>query len=171
MKKLLSALLALFIVFSFFACKKMKSLKSPPPVSSTFEADANIKFKDVAISCHINQKSFERSEILLTKPKELDGLKIIKTEDECNLRFKNMNFNLDMSKFPKASFAQIMLKCYASLINTENLDITKKDNIYIYEGNIEDGNFIIHQNSKTGNIEKIEVPKVKLIVEFTNIKK
>lgn len=171
MKKIWSALLALFIVFSLFGCKNIKSMKTPPPVNPKFEADAKVKYKDVNITCHVKQTGFNNSVISMSKPKELNGLKITKTPDECSLRFKNMNFNMDMSKFPKASFAEIMLKCYSSLVNKENLKVTRKDDIYVYEGSIDSGDFTIQQDAKTGNILKIEVPKAKLTCEFTNIKK
>ena len=171
MKKIWSALLALFIVFTFFGCKDVKKMKTPPTVNPKFEADADVKFKDVNINCHIKQKNFEDSEIYLNKPDELNGLKITRTQDECSLRFKKMNFNMDMSKFPKASFAEIILKCYASLVNTENLKVTKEDKYFVYEGNIENGKFIIKQNGDTGDIERIEVPDADLVAEFTNIKR
>lgn len=170
MKKVWSALLALFIIFSFgqlCGCSK----KTPPPVNTNFQADANVEFKDVSITCHVKQSGFKNSEIYMTKPKELNGLRIIKKEDECSLKFKNMKFDMDMSKFPKTSFAQIMLSCINEMVDVGNLNISQQDNCYIYQGNINEGKFKLYQDGETGNIIKIEVPQAELKVEFTNIKK
>ncbi len=169
MKRVWSALIALLFVLALFGCKGKES-STPPAIVPSFESDVKISFNDMEITCHLTQKDFNDAEIEIYTPEELKGMVITRTQDECTLSYKDMNYKLDLTKFPKASFAQIMTESYAQLVNSENVKIKKEEKYWIYEGKINSGAFIIKQNDDTGFVERIEVPQVNMIAEFSNIK-
>lgn len=169
MKKFWSVFLALLFVFALCGCNKQKK-DTPPPIAPSFEADVKITFNDVKITCHLKQSDFDNTQIEIYTPKELNGMIINKTPEECSLKFKEMNYKLDLSKFPKASFAQIMTDAYSTLTKSDKIKVKKQDKYWIYEGEINSGKFIITQNDKNGFVEKIEVPQVNMVAEFSNMK-
>jgi len=171
MKRIWSAVLALLFVFAFMGCKNKEGKSSTPPaIVPSYEADVKISFNDVEITCHVVQQNFEETEIEIYTPEELKGFIISKTQDGCSLKFKDMDYKMDLSKYPNASFAQIMTQAYSSLVNSDGIKVTKNNKYWIYQGSIDSGKFIITQNDETGFINKIEVPKVGMIAEFSNIK-
>ena len=171
MKKKRSAALALLFIFAFMGCKNKQSDSSTPPaIIPSYEADVKINFNEVEITCHIIQQNFEETQIEIYTPEEIKGFIISKTHDGCNLKFKDMDYKMDLSKYPNASFAQIMTKAYSALVNSDGLKVIKKDKYWIYEGSIDSGGFIITQSDETGFTKKIEVPKVGMSAEFSNIK-
>ncbi|MEG1243681.1 MAG: hypothetical protein RSD17_02490 [Oscillospiraceae bacterium] len=161
--------MALLFVFALFGCNKQNSV-TPPAINPSFESDVKISFNDVKITCYLKQTDFNDAQIEIFTPKELNGFTIMRSQDKCSLKFKEMNYQLDLSKFPKASFAQIMTDAYSQLVNSEGVKIKKQDKYWIYEGKIDSGNFKITQNDDTGFVEKIEVPQVGMTAEFSNIK-
>lgn len=171
MKRAWSALLALLFVFLFCGCKNVSGRgQNPPAIPQSYQADSNISFNGVSISSHIIQNNFENMTVEITSPKELKGFVFIKSSDEYCMNYKSMNYKIELSKFPKASFLSIITRVYESIVNSDGVKFTKKDKYWIYQGNTEFGKFIVTQNDETGFVEKIEVPKAGLVAEFSNIK-
>lgn len=158
MKKLFIPL----ILFAFILCG-CSSEKTADPIVSGIAFDADIEFNSKSYSCAVKLENSGNTEVKVTKPSNLAGLKISGKNGKFTAEYLGIKKELNESALDSA--ADIILKCYDSVFEAEK----KEDNNCSASGKIGDIDYI-YTYSPLGLPISLSVPDKNLNAEFYNVK-
>ena len=146
------------------------SASKPPKAPTSFETDVEANFGNTQTACHISRVAAGTCEIGFSQPKAMRGMSLTWDGEELKLKYHDLSFGIEPSKYPQTAFGTAMINAFDSMVRVSELKIAHEENTWVYKGKCKSGNFILTQDDKTGFYKSLSVPELKFTAQFKNFK-
>ncbi len=167
MKKLMIPIMA--ALFLFTACShEGKTVREQPKIPMSFSTNLQVMYKDNEINAAWEFLP-EGNCITIKTPESVAGMELIFSGSECSVKYKGLEFETDLSRFPQSVFGSILVSAFETSLNTAAVTTTYKNDCWLHEGTLSTGGFTLAQNSD-GTLKYLSVPSLDLTINFSEFK-
>lgn len=158
-----------FITILFAACSQGAAQPAEPVTD--FSAEAKVVTAGTELSCEVSHTKEGVSSVMVTKPDGLKGLCFKWLGGAYSIEYNKLFCQTTSDYLPQQSFARAAVNVLNACASPENLSLLEnKDNLCVYTGSCDSGDFKVTCDNKTGLIQIIEIENLSLKVEFVNHK-
>lgn len=158
---------------SFFLMSKIaknKNISKLTEISTCFDGTIDVSIDGKLYKCDLKHTPEQMNTLEILTPKELEGLTFIWEGEKCTAVWKNLQCELNKDFLPQTAFAETIVKILNLLSDKENLNLEcDNSSEFLFSGKTDTGDFKV-KFDKTGTINKISVPDMKLEAEFNPAK-
>ncbi len=123
MKKIISLLICLVLIFAFCGCSKKTD---PVDMNRIYSVDAEVKLGDYSANVGLNRLSNGAWDISFTKPDNLKGLAITYQNDKADVSFNGLNFSINREDIPVNAIVSTLTNVLDNAAYGRELSFTKK---------------------------------------------
>lgn len=158
-----------FITILLAACSQGAAQPAKP--ITDFAAAAQVDTAGTELSCEVSHTKEGVSSVTVTKPDGLKGLCFKWLGGAYSIEYNKLFCQTTSDYLPQQSFARAIVNVLNSCASPDELSLTEnKDNLCVYKGSCDSGDFKVTCDNKTGLIQIIEIENLSLKVEFENHK-
>lgn len=167
MKKIFAFTGIILPVIFLCACSNFSSSIAKKQPSLNFSSNITITSDSQAIEGKVTRNE-SGTTIEVTSPETMNGIAFSRTEDDKYLiNYSNLSFETTGSIIPSESAIYIVIDVLDISSESENIKvISNENNITVYLGKCNSGEFKLSIGSDNGLVQKIEVPELNLTAVF-----
>ena len=169
MKKLVIPVIAAVLLLCSCSKAGVKTDK-PPVLPAALSTDLDVVYNDYRLSAVWTMAKTGESKITVNYPESVAGLEMTFNGSGYGIKYKGMGIELDAGKFPQSSFGTALVNAFEYLTESISEVPVYKDGLWIYEGELPVGSFVLAQNGEDGTLKYFSVPSIGLTVNFLNFK-
>lgn len=163
----ITASAAVMLIAAVSACAE-ETPKIPEPVTALSGEAAEAELGETKLGCSITRTEGGISSITISSPEGLKGLSFKSSGGSYAISYNGLSCETENSLLPSSCFAQAISNVLDKA-SEENGAVYQKteDNSAVFSGTSESGAFTLCADSRTGKIQKIEIPEKSITVTFT----
>lgn len=167
MKKILLVLTSAITLFAFSSCKEKAE---PISLNKSYTCEAEITFGDIQANAGINRLGNGVWDIELTSPSNLAGLAICYDNELAKISYNGLSFEIAKEDLPIQSMLTALTQALDNAANENNINCFKKGNKITAEGKLNNGEYTITIDEKSGAMLNLTLPDLNLDVNFSKYK-
>ena len=136
-------------------------------LQDSFSCNAVINYGELKAESYVKQYSKGIWENEFISPDTVSGVKLSFNNDDVNASYKGLAFSVPKSAMPFQSMLICMIEAVDSIYSLTDLPCTEQEGVICCNGTLEQGDYTICFDSKTGYIQSFEMPNMKLMIEFS----
>ena len=170
MRRSIILILAIAAITVLFAACSQATAQPAKPVTD-FSAAAQVDTAGTQLSCEVSHTKEGVSSVTVTKPDGLKGLCFKWLGGAYSIEYNKLYCQTTSDYLPQQSFARAIVNVLNVCASPEELSLAENENnLCVYTGSCDSGNFKVTCDSKTGLIQTVEIDGLSLKVEFANHK-
>jgi len=167
MKKIFAIVVCIVTMLPLCSCAKKSE---PINLNRLYSVDAEVQFASFSANIGLNRLGNGVWDINFTKPENLNGLSVSYENEMAKISYKGLSFSLAKEDVPVNALVSSIAKVLDNAALGKEMSFTKKNNEIIAKGEIDNMEYIITLDSKTGVILELQLPKSDLKVNFSGYK-
>lgn len=169
MKKIFALTGMILPVIFLCACSNFSSNIAKKQPNLNFSSSITITSESQVIEGRINRDN-NNTTVEVTSPETMKGISFSRTEDDKYLiNYNNLSFETTGSIIPSESVIYTVIDVLDISSDSENIKvISDENNVTVYLGKCNSGEFKLSINSDNGIVQKIEVPDLGLSAVFVS---
>lgn len=169
MKKFFALTGIILPVIFLCACSNFSSNIAKKQPNLNFSSNITITSESQVIEGKITRED-NSTTIEVTSPETMEGISFSRTEDDKYLiNYNNLSFETTGSIIPSESVIYTVIDVLDISSDSENIKvISDENNVTVYLGKCNSGEFKLRINSDNGIVQKIEVPDLSLSAVFAS---
>jgi len=167
MKKLFAFFMCLVMIISFNGCAKKTE---PVNMNRLYSVEADADFNGFSANIGLNRLGNGVWDITFSKPDNLNGLAVSYENDKANVSYKGLSFSVAREDIPAEALVVALTKILDNAAIGKDISYTKKDGETTAKGKIDNIDYSLTFDKKTGCVLKLELPKMDLSVNFSDYK-
>ena len=133
-----------------------------------FTAQANVITDNGNILCSVSRAANNVSCISIYEPKSLQGLKFIRMDNKYSIEYNKLVYETGELYFPDSAFSREIINILDIIESGNELKhVDTYDNISVFKGECDVGDFEVMVNKNTKYIEKIVINPIKVSIIFS----
>ena len=167
MKKIVSGLLIVIMLFSFGGCTSKKSAESLD-LNKLFKVTATIesgKFKGQAV---INRLGDNMWDVEFSSPNTLSGIKLSYSGEDITATYMGLSIKMSKTDAPIKGMLTMLFNAIDKSAALKDMPCVEDEKTKTFSGENENGKFNIILDKSTGNLIGFEMPDNDLKVTFTD---
>lgn len=136
--------------------------------SGNYRTTAHINYKDLKASASISQETPSSCSVVFESPPSLKEMAFVFRQDSVDLSYKGLSFSFNPDSMPGGAVAKLAVSAINKAMKDEGLNVALDGSALEVTGMLENGEFSLKLDGKTGNLLKLSVPAEELEIEFVN---
>ncbi|MDO5559480.1 MAG: hypothetical protein Q4F95_07760 [Oscillospiraceae bacterium] len=170
MKRLFVPLLMIGILFMLSGCLGGTTKQNAKTtLNSSFTCDMKMLQDDSEYCAVISRIGPGAWEAEFTSPETLSGVKLSFMDSEVTASYKGLAFSIPKSAMPVKSILTYFVKAADDLALADGYEGTVKDGVMTVKGNLDEGEYEMKFDEKTGNLLAFIMDNLKVTMDFTNM--
>lgn len=170
MKRLIITFVLLISVIVLTGCGEKKTMKSAKTgLSSAFSCDMKLLYDDSEFCGKITRSGTGLWNIEFTAPETLAGVKLSFINDDVTASYKGLDFTIPKKAMPVKSIISNLISAVDELAGSEEMQCVTNDGEIIVEGELEQGEYKLVMDEKSGCVKSFEMKNIKAYLTFENV--
>lgn len=165
LRRLACLVLSLVFVLTFCSCAKKK--KAEQPVTTGFECDVDVQYKDMNVKGHLTRTSAGTLRMDVTEPKTLNGLSMEWDGNNITFKLHGLSFGVNPDSVPQSALGKSMLEAFDAALGVRDSGTVTKDGLST-TGQSAAGAFELISDPDTGALLTLKIPSSELTATFSN---
>ena len=168
MKKIVSVIILIMLIFLMYGCEKTTEKKINVPQS--FACKIKTEYNNLNLYADVEHYNPGISKITILEPKNLKGLVINWNDNKTEVEYQGMKLDFVIEEYPDAAFIPAVLEFFDrySAQNEIMLEKDENGNASIFRGQFSSGEYTAKINPMTSVIEYVEIPSVNLLINLSD---
>lgn len=165
MKKFLCVVFILTLLLT--GCSRNQNSKNIKPVSQNFTSDVEMNYSKNNFKATVTRKA-ECTQLDFTFPRAVNGLSVTKTDDECKMKFVNMEISSERIFVPQKALINVIDGIFDILADPSQYSVKKQGENYVYTGSFNSYDFELVRNKDSLAVISLSLASENINIEFSN---